>query len=138
MYTIKPSVGLISTKGIFPASDIFDSAGPLAKSAWDIAALLDIMIEDDYKNENYNYPKHGYINCIKRSWTDTKVRIGVLDPSEWLPNESGYGNPDNFLAQQVENNNNITSHNVIDMNVATRNQCSIREIESCGRKHCEC
>ncbi|KAI0389272.1 putative glutamyl-tRNA amidotransferase subunit A [Xylariaceae sp. FL0594] len=43
VYAMKPTLGLVSQDGICPISYDFDSAGPIARSARDIAVLLDVL-----------------------------------------------------------------------------------------------
>ncbi|KAG6366464.1 hypothetical protein INS49_000641 [Diaporthe citri] len=47
LYTIKPSIGLVPQAGIVPMSSHFDSAGPMTKSVYDLAILLDAISEKD-------------------------------------------------------------------------------------------
>jgi Asp-tRNA(Asn)/Glu-tRNA(Gln) amidotransferase A subunit family amidase len=42
-YALRPTVGLVSTEGAFPQSSTFDTLGPMAKSAYDVALLLTHM-----------------------------------------------------------------------------------------------
>ena len=44
---LKPTVGLISQRGIIPVSTTQDSAGPIARSVRDAALLLSAMVEGD-------------------------------------------------------------------------------------------
>lgn len=44
LYAFKPSGGLVSNAGIIPISQRVDTAGPMGKSTWDVAALLDQMV----------------------------------------------------------------------------------------------
>jgi len=44
---VKPTVGLVSRRGIFPISPVQDTAGPLARTVADAAALLAIMAGPD-------------------------------------------------------------------------------------------
>ncbi len=58
-------------------SSICDAAGPMTKSALDIANLMDIIV-DHTKSRS---PKGGYASLLSNTWVDLKV--GVLDPAEW-------------------------------------------------------
>ena len=73
LYSLKPTVGLVSASGIIPISQLCDSAGPLAKSPADVAALLDVLAEGAAGR---------YSEAANRSWTG--LRIGALDPGTWL------------------------------------------------------
>ena len=77
LYTIKPTIGLVSQDGIIPICSLFDAAGPMTKSARDLALLLDVIVEADSQGK----PKGGYISAATGSWEG--LRIGSLDPSKW-------------------------------------------------------
>ncbi|KAJ5162975.1 Amidase [Penicillium coprophilum] len=78
LYTIKPTVKLISQDGIIPVSHEADSAGPMAKSVQDLADLLDVLVD----SERTNIPEGGYRSVVIGSWGD--IRVGVVEPEEWL------------------------------------------------------
>ena len=44
---LKPTAGLISRSGIFPISCTLDTAGPMARTVADVAALLEVMAGED-------------------------------------------------------------------------------------------
>jgi amidase len=77
LYTLKPTIGLVSQEGIVPISRLVDSAGPLAKCVEDIANLLDILIDPS----KTTVPTGGYKTSLTRSWKD--IKIGTLDPDDW-------------------------------------------------------
>jgi len=47
VYTMKPTLRLISQEGICPTCCEFGSAGPMARSARDIALLMDAMVNPE-------------------------------------------------------------------------------------------
>jgi amidase len=47
VYGLRPSTGLISQNGIFPAGNLDGTAGPLARSVEDLVAVLDIITKAD-------------------------------------------------------------------------------------------
>ncbi|KAF2106874.1 amidase signature domain-containing protein [Lophiotrema nucula] len=96
LYTIKPTIGLISTDGIVPASDFSDTAGPLAKSVQDLADLLQIMVDPAMWN---HVPEGGYRSSITSSWAGLKV--GFLAPHEWPQNEDISG-PDAMFNEEQQ------------------------------------
>lgn len=49
---IKPTVGLVSRSGIIPISHTQDTAGPMARTVMDAAALLDAMIGEDPRDSS--------------------------------------------------------------------------------------
>lgn len=78
VYAMKPTLGLISQDGVCPISLDFDSVGPIARSARDIALLMDAIID-----------RHRAINILNGTYTSQLtgsfdgIRIGVLDPKAW-------------------------------------------------------
>ena len=78
VYALKPTLGLISQDGICPISSDFDSAGPIAKCATDIAIMMDALVDPNKLSE---IPQGSYIPFLTRSFEG--IRIGVLNPSEW-------------------------------------------------------
>lgn len=77
LYTIKPTIGIVSQQGIVPVSHICDAAGPMTKSVLDLALLMDIIV-DPVKT---TVPPDGYRSVMTDTWAD--LRVGVLDPAEW-------------------------------------------------------
>jgi amidase len=76
---IKPTVGLVSRKGIIPISKSQDTAGPLARTVSDAALLLNVMAAvdpgDEYTLKNKN-PKTDYTKFLDINGLKGK-RIGV-------------------------------------------------------------
>jgi amidase len=73
LYTIKPTIGLVPQEGIVPISSHFDSAGPMTKSTYDLAALLDVLASRD--------PSESFTANLTGSWSD--ISVAVLDPEQW-------------------------------------------------------
>jgi amidase len=78
IYSIKPTLKIVPQDGIIPISPEADSAGPMAKSALDVADLLDILVDPSATK----IPEGGYRSAITGSWGD--LRIGVLEPRDWM------------------------------------------------------
>ncbi|KAL7893413.1 amidase signature domain-containing protein [Trichoderma sp. SZMC 28014] len=78
VYTIKPTIGLISQKGLIPVSHTMDSAGPMAKTPYDIAAFLDVLREEDAPG----CPTGGYTSVLPGSMSDFSV--AAVDYREWI------------------------------------------------------
>lgn len=78
LYTLKPTIDLVSQKGIIPISHLCDSAGPMAKSAAGVANLLDVRINPS----KTTIPDGGYTRAATGLWGD--IRVGVLDPDQWI------------------------------------------------------
>ena len=77
LYSIKPTPGLISNKGLVPVSNLFDVPGPMAKTAEDLGILMDALVgmpNDKELNKYLSASRNG-------SWRD--LRVGVLDLEVW-------------------------------------------------------
>ncbi|KAI8404772.1 hypothetical protein FOFC_14244 [Fusarium oxysporum] len=73
LYTIKPSIGRVSQSGIIPISHTMDSAGPMAKTPHDLAALLDVISGTDE------------FATLGGSWDD--LSIATVDFKKWWPGD---------------------------------------------------
>ncbi|MCJ1357711.1 MAG: hypothetical protein MMC33_007707 [Icmadophila ericetorum] len=73
LYSIKPTIGLISQRGIIPVSHTCDSAGPMAKTPYDLALVLDEMLDIPQRSS--------FTSTLTRSWSD--IAVGVLDYQKW-------------------------------------------------------
>ncbi|KAF5968000.1 hypothetical protein FBULB1_10953 [Fusarium bulbicola] len=71
LYTIKPSIGRVSQSGIIPISHTMDSAGPMAKTPCDLAALLDVISGTDE------------FATVGGSWDE--LSIATIDFKKWWP-----------------------------------------------------
>ncbi|CAH0021083.1 unnamed protein product [Clonostachys rhizophaga] len=84
LYGLKVSTGLLSRSGILPSSTTFDSPGILAKSAWDVAALLNEIVgvdpEDAVTSDSEPFLRN-FTATLDANWRD--FRIGVAD-REWF------------------------------------------------------
>jgi amidase len=78
LYTIKPTLKIVSQDGIIPISPEADSAGPMTKSVMDLANLLDVLVDPS----KTTVPNGGYAECVTGSWEG--IRVGVVGPEEWL------------------------------------------------------
>ncbi|KAK2601913.1 hypothetical protein QQS21_004504 [Conoideocrella luteorostrata] len=82
LYTIRPTLKIISQDGIIPVTLEADSAGPMTKSVLDLANLLDVLVDSNQTT----VPSRGYNSAITGSWGD--IRIGYLEPQKWLPSKA--------------------------------------------------
>lgn len=82
LYTIKPTIGLVSPDGMVGLTKAMDTAGPMAKSTRDVADLLDILVD----REKTDFPKGGYKSKLTRSWSN--IRVGVVEPGPWRLKEA--------------------------------------------------
>jgi amidase len=76
LYTIRPTINLLSQHGIIPISTLFDTAGPIAKSPTDLANLLDALV-DQSENENGSHA-----SALPGNFSE--INIGVLSPEDWF------------------------------------------------------
>jgi len=82
LYSIKPTIGLISQEGIVPVSHTCDSAGPMAKSPYDLAMVLDAVLETP--------SKQSFTSALTNSWSN--IAVGVLDYKTWW-HDTGFLKP---------------------------------------------
>ena len=88
LYSLKLTVGKVSTHGTLPFSPLTDSLGPMTKSTDDVTSILDIIC-----------PTEGsYRDALRTSLKG--MRIGFLDPVEWAPG-AGAVRPNEDYTQQV-------------------------------------
>jgi len=75
---IKPTVGLVSRSGIIPISHTQDTAGPMARTVADAAALLSAMVGDDDRDPATRHarPERDYEAFVDADGLDG-ARIGV-------------------------------------------------------------
>ncbi|KAH0837170.1 hypothetical protein AYO21_04628 [Fonsecaea monophora] len=80
LYTIKPTISLVPQAGIVPISANFDSAGPMTKTPYDLAVLLDAIVDPERR------PAKSYTSALTGSWSD--ISVATLDPEVWSLPES--------------------------------------------------
>ncbi|KAM0335643.1 hypothetical protein ACHAQA_000692 [Verticillium albo-atrum] len=94
LYTIKPTIGLVSQHGIVPISSLCDSAGPMTKSVLDLANMMDLIVDQS----KTSVPAGGYSSVLTTTWAD--LNVGVLDPAEWGTTDS-WTKPDPGATRQM-------------------------------------
>ncbi|KAF2686408.1 amidase signature enzyme [Lentithecium fluviatile CBS 122367] len=77
LYSMKPTSALVSLDGIVPVSHNLDSAGPMAKSPYDLALLLDAVVVRRHEEEG----AESYTKAMTDSWSE--ISVGTLDPEKW-------------------------------------------------------
>ena len=77
LYTLKPTMSIVSQEGIVPITRLFDSAGPITKGVKDLAILMDVLVE----HNSTQVPQGGYVSAVTGKWDG--LRIGTLDPNVW-------------------------------------------------------
>ncbi|KAJ9094744.1 hypothetical protein QFC21_005902 [Naganishia friedmannii] len=95
LYGIKMSVGLSSRSGVIPISSTQDTTGPMAKSAYDAALILENMVGYDVNDTAtyaaVNYTQTNYTQYTMAPYATFKgMKIGV--PRDFF-NETLSGNP---------------------------------------------
>ncbi|PVH75110.1 amidase signature enzyme [Cadophora sp. DSE1049] len=90
LYAIKPTIGLISQRGIVPVSHTCDSAGPLARTPYDLALVLDELLDEK--------PATSFASVLSESWSN--LSVGVLDYNVWW-HDSGFLKPVEEATKQM-------------------------------------
>ena len=73
---LKPTYGLVSTRGVFPLSPSLDHVGPLCRNVIDTALLLQVIAGyDSLDPTSVNWPIPSYTDGLEAK---TKPRIGVV------------------------------------------------------------
>jgi aspartyl-tRNA(Asn)/glutamyl-tRNA(Gln) amidotransferase subunit A len=68
IFGLKPTYGRVSKYGVMPLAPSIDHVGPLARSAWDIAALLQVIAGHDKMDpSSANVPIPDYLKEISSS-----------------------------------------------------------------------
>lgn len=93
LYTIKPTIGLVPQHGIVPMSTNFDSAGPMTKTSYDLAVLLDVLASRPLSES--------YMKNLTASWSG--ISVAALDYSKWRYPNSFIKPVDGAEAQIVYN-----------------------------------
>lgn len=80
---LKPTVGLVSRAGVVPIAHSQDTAGPMARTVADAAALLTVLAAPDPDDPNYaevkQRPPVDYVRAVESSHGALKgARLGVL------------------------------------------------------------
>lgn len=73
---LKPTYGLVSTRGVFPLSYSMDHCGPMAKTTEDAAILLNAMVAYDRLDiASVEHPAEDYVDLMRQPVD--QLRIGV-------------------------------------------------------------
>ena len=105
LYGLRPSKGLTSTSGVFPLTATNDTVGPMARTADDLAVLLDVIAGTDDKDDftleaDADALKgDGYLDSSKADGLEG-MRIGILTNSfAYHPNEEFQRDLQEYLEQ---------------------------------------
>ena len=131
LYTIKPTLGLISQRGIVPISNLCDSAGPMAKSSRDVGQLLDVLMD----HNKTIIPEGGYLSVMSGLWGN--IRVGVLEPEAWYHSEQIVKPGKSATEQMVSVNRNAyaIAPLVLTRKLDTGDQSRLREAREIGEEH---
>jgi aspartyl-tRNA(Asn)/glutamyl-tRNA(Gln) amidotransferase subunit A len=84
IFGLKPTYGRISNHGVMPLAPSIDHVGPLARSAWDIAAVLQIIAGYDRLDaSSAKVPVPNYLKEISsvgrrnNNYSSKKIKIGI-------------------------------------------------------------
>ncbi len=73
---IKPTFGKVSRYGVFPLADTLDHIGPMARSVWDAAAMLQILEGRDPRDASTRLDKEtNYLQEIGKDISGLKIGI---------------------------------------------------------------
>lgn len=95
LFTMKPTIGLISQEGICSISHTFDPAGPMTESAYEMAVTLDILSEQKQSGSSGSFTE--YLNA---GWEN--IRIGTLPLKERRKSSSACEPNPKAIKQQDE------------------------------------
>ena len=73
LYSVKPTIGLVSQNGIVLISSFCDTAEPRATSALDLANLLDVIV----RSTKTHTPGRGYASVLSRSWRTWRLAFSI-------------------------------------------------------------
>ncbi|KAI1846389.1 hypothetical protein JX266_007594 [Neoarthrinium moseri] len=73
LYAIKPTVGAVDLSGVYAMTAFFDSVGPMAKSASDLAPVLELLL-----GRSFPLPSS---NSGEDTWEN--LAVGFANPREW-------------------------------------------------------
>lgn len=73
LYSIKPTIGVVSQKGIVPVSHTCDSAGPMARTPYDLAVVLDAIT---LRTSDSSFTK-----SLTQSWSN--IGVAAIDYRSW-------------------------------------------------------
>ncbi|KAJ5697178.1 amidase signature domain-containing protein [Penicillium malachiteum] len=88
LYELKVTPVLSSTQGTLPWTPFSDSVGPLAKSSKDISDMLPV-----------SHGSRDYSQLLISTWLS--LRVGFLDPGEWMSSATVSKHLDGYLEQLI-------------------------------------
>jgi amidase len=86
IYGLRPSMGLISQSGIFPAGNIDGTAGPLTRNVRDLALLLDVIAKPD-THDVKTYTDSLNENGLQGKRIGIVRQVGKIDTFATMPDD---------------------------------------------------
>ena len=78
IFGLKPTYGRVSKYGVMPLAPSIDHVGPLARSAWDIAAVMKTIAgHDELDQSTANTPVPDYLKEISRTRNGKRFKLGI-------------------------------------------------------------
>lgn len=79
LFGLKPTYGRVSKYGVMELAPSIDHVGPIARSAWDIAAILKVISGyDELDQATINMPVPNYIEQLSEDhWDKKRFKIGI-------------------------------------------------------------
>jgi aspartyl-tRNA(Asn)/glutamyl-tRNA(Gln) amidotransferase subunit A len=102
IFGLKPTYGRVSKYGVMPLAPSIDHVGAHARSAWDIAAVLQVIAGYDKMDpSSAKVPVPDYLEEISSSSSDTRNNINDLDSSS-SSTKFKIGIPKQFFFDMIE------------------------------------
>lgn len=81
IFGLKPTYGRVSKYGVMQLAPSMDHIGPIARSAWDIAAVLQVISgHDPMDNSTSDKPVPNYLEILSSGKLDKKFKVAIPNP----------------------------------------------------------
>ncbi len=78
IFGLKPTYGRVSKYGVMPLAPSIDHIGPLARSVWDIAAVMQVIAgRDELDPSTADVPVPDYLKQISQQEHNKKFKLGI-------------------------------------------------------------
>ncbi|KAJ4860480.1 amidase domain-containing protein [Trichoderma breve] len=95
LYAIKPTVGDVDIKGVFSLSELYDSAGPMAKSTHDLVPVTEILLGRKLTSAG------------QKNWQG--LSVGFVDPRVWNLGDSMCRHHEGTAEEMIETYERVVS-----------------------------